>query len=128
MRRIAVLSVEVALTLGGCSGGSVERPVHQTPQPIGEAGMNLTSSAFQHEGIIPTRYTCDGPDVSPPLELSDIPDGAVTLAIVMDDPDAPRGVWDHWVAYDIPPTTEIIIVGRSYRRPETRDKESVEGC
>ena len=64
--------------------------------------MRITSSAFDEGGAIPKRHTCDGADVSPPLALTDIPAGTVTLALVMDDPDAPGGVWDHWLAYDIP--------------------------
>jgi Raf kinase inhibitor-like YbhB/YbcL family protein len=51
---------------------------------------------------IPTRYTCDGDGVSPPLRISGVPEGAATLALVVEDPDAPAGTWDHWVAYDIP--------------------------
>jgi len=69
--------------------------------------MLLRSPAFTHQGRIPTRFTCDGEDVSPPLEIVDAPAGTVTLALVMDDPDAPMGVWTHWVAYDIPPITDI---------------------
>lgn len=69
--------------------------------------MHLTSGAFEHEGMIPERYTCDGLDVSPPLTLRDMPGAAVTLVLVMDDPDAPGGTWDHWIAYDIEPLTEI---------------------
>ncbi len=69
--------------------------------------MQLKSMAFEHEGPIPQHYTCDGSDVSPPLSLSDVPAEAVSLALVMDDPDAPRGTWDHWVAFDIPVVTDI---------------------
>jgi Raf kinase inhibitor-like YbhB/YbcL family protein len=69
--------------------------------------MQLTSHAFSHEAMIPTRYTCDGEDTSPPLAVSEIPPGAETLALVMDDPDAPAGTWDHWVAYDIDVTEAI---------------------
>lgn len=69
--------------------------------------MKLTSTAFEHEGVIPERYTCDGSDVSPPLTVEKVPEGAVTLAFIMDDPDAPAGVWDHWIVYDIPPGTPI---------------------
>lgn len=64
--------------------------------------MRLTSSAFEHEGTIPSRYTCEGADVSPPLSVEDVPPEAASLVLVMDDPDAPRGTWDHWIAYDIP--------------------------
>jgi len=73
--------------------------------------MRLTSSAFAHEGLIPRRYTCDGADVSPPLELEEIPAAAVSLVLIMDDPDAPAGTWDHWIAYDIPATTTVIPEG-----------------
>jgi hypothetical protein len=69
--------------------------------------MRLTSSAFEHEGVIPPRYTCDGLDVSPPLTLREVPAAAVTLVLVMDDPDAPGGTWDHWLAYDIPTDSAI---------------------
>ena len=69
--------------------------------------MRLTSSAFEHEGAIPARYTCDGQDVSPPLTLHELPDGAVTLVLLMVDPDAPSGTWDHWIAYDLPTVTEV---------------------
>lgn len=72
--------------------------------------MNLSSEAFEHEGTIPAAYTCDGEDLSPPLAITGVPDGAVTLALVMDDPDAPRGVWDHWVVYDVPAPGESLTI------------------
>lgn len=64
--------------------------------------MELTSQAFDHGAAIPRRYTCQGDDVSPPLAVSGVPPGTRSLALMMDDPDAPRGTWDHWVLYDIP--------------------------
>ena len=70
--------------------------------------MELTSDAFGHETTIPTKYSCDGDDVSPALTISGIPDGATTLALVLDDPDAPNGTWDHWVAYNISVVDEIV--------------------
>ena len=69
--------------------------------------MELTSPAFEHEATIPDRFTCEGSDISPPLDLSSIPTDTVSLALVMDDPDAPAGVWDHWVAYNIEPREHI---------------------
>ncbi|MEW6441075.1 MAG: YbhB/YbcL family Raf kinase inhibitor-like protein [bacterium] len=75
--------------------------------------MKLISTAFQHEGQIPSRYTCDGENISPPLSLRGIPAKAQSLALVMEDPDVPRnlrqdGMWDHWIVFNIPPTlTEI---------------------
>lgn len=68
--------------------------------------MDVTSD-FDHEQPIPTQYTCDGENISPPLTLSEPPEGTRTLALIMDDPDAPSGIFVHWVAYDIAPTTEI---------------------
>ncbi|WP_156776996.1 YbhB/YbcL family Raf kinase inhibitor-like protein [Nitrococcus mobilis] len=66
--------------------------------------LNLSSEAFAHGGTVPTRYTCDGCDISPPLAWSDIPSGTRSLALIVSDPDAPRGTWYHWVLYAIPPT------------------------
>lgn len=62
----------------------------------------LKSTAFNQGETIPTRYTCDGEDVSPPLEWAEIPSGTKSLVLIMDDPDAPRGTWVHWVLYNIP--------------------------
>ena len=63
--------------------------------------MNLTSPAFQNNAPTPSEYTCDGANLSPPLEISDAPSNAKSLALVMDDPDAPVGTWDHWVVFNI---------------------------
>lgn len=69
--------------------------------------MQLTSDAFNDQARIPTKYTCDGDDVSPPLRIDGVPPGTAALALVLDDPDAPSGTWDHWVAYDIPVVAAI---------------------
>ena|SRR5687767_9513536 len=71
--------------------------------------LTLTSSAFRDQGAIPVQHTCQGKDASPPLAWSGVPDGAQSLALVVDDPDAPdpaapKMVYVHWVLYDIPPT------------------------
>jgi Raf kinase inhibitor-like YbhB/YbcL family protein len=73
--------------------------------------FTLTSSAFGPGGEIPVRHTCDGEDVSPPLAWSGVPDGTRSLALVVDDPDAPDPqaptmTWVHWVVYNLPPTLE----------------------
>lgn len=67
--------------------------------------MTLASSAFSHEGDIPSRHTCDGAELSPPLTFSGVPAGTQSLVVVCDDPDAPGGVWDHWVLYNLSPGT-----------------------
>jgi hypothetical protein len=64
--------------------------------------MRLTSIAFAHDAQIPRRYTCDGDDVSPPLEWSGAPAAARSFVLLCDDPDAPGGTWHHWAAYDLP--------------------------
>jgi Raf kinase inhibitor-like YbhB/YbcL family protein len=75
--------------------------------------MKLTSTAFTDGGDIPGKYTCEGADISPPLAWSDVPAGARSLALIVDDPDAPdpaapKRVWVHWVLYDIPPNVRAI--------------------
>ena len=67
--------------------------------------LDVTSSAFEHEQPIPSRYTCDGQDVSPPLEWTAGPMGTESYALIMDDPDAPAGTWVHWIAWNIKGTT-----------------------
>ena len=64
--------------------------------------LEITSSAFSEGEMIPIRYTCDGPDVSPDLTWSGVPATAQSLALICDDPDAPMGTWVHWVLFNIP--------------------------
>ena len=72
-----------------------------------EQNLKITSSAFEEGSDIPSRYTCDGEDINPPLFVDNIPAGAKTLAIIVEDPDAPRGTFDHWVAWNLPPQNII---------------------
>lgn len=69
--------------------------------------MKVTSTAFSHEGSIPSVHTCDGNDISPELSFEDVPEDAKSLALIVDDPDAPGGTWVHWVVYDIRPTDRV---------------------
>jgi Raf kinase inhibitor-like YbhB/YbcL family protein len=71
--------------------------------------MKLSSSAFDAHGAIPSRHTCEGDDIAPPLAWQGLPPGTQSLALIVDDPDAPdpaapKRTWVHWVLYDIPPT------------------------
>jgi Raf kinase inhibitor-like YbhB/YbcL family protein len=86
----------VAIDTSGCDR-------HETPE-IGGVAMTiqLTSPAFGAGQSIPTKYTGDGPDQSPPLSWSDPPSGTNSMALICEDPDAPRGLWVHWVLFNLP--------------------------
>jgi len=68
----------------------------------GEGAMKLKSPSFEHNGFIPKRFTCQGEDINPELVIEGIPRDTKSLALIVDDPDAPMGTWVHWVVYDIP--------------------------
>ena len=70
-----------------------------SPLPSGGSDMTITvtSSVFSDGGMIPKKYTCDGEDISPDLKWSGVPQGAKSLALICDDPDAPVGTWVHWI-------------------------------
>jgi hypothetical protein len=79
--------------------------------------MRLTSSAFDQEGSIPSKYTCDGENVNPPLAFEDVPEGARSLALIVEDPDVPRnlredGMWDHWIVFNMAPETRKVEEAR----------------
>ncbi|MBN3037880.1 MAG: YbhB/YbcL family Raf kinase inhibitor-like protein [Candidatus Omnitrophica bacterium] len=69
--------------------------------------MKLTSKDFEHNGSIPKKFTCQGEDVNPSLAIENIPEGTKSLALIVDDPDAPMGTWVHWVVFDISLISEI---------------------
>ncbi len=78
--------------------------------------LALTSSSFKPQGSIPNRYTCDGENVSPPLTWTGVPAGTKSLALVVDDPDAPdpahpKRTWVHWVLYNLPPADGGLVEG-----------------
>ena len=66
--------------------------------------MKLESTAFDANGLIPAKYTCDGEDISPPLIWDEVPKGTKSIVLIVDDPDAPGRTFVHWVIYDIPAT------------------------
>lgn len=70
--------------------------------------MNITSPNFENNALIPADFTCQGKDISPELNISAIPQHSVSLALIMEDPDAPSGTWTHWVMWNIPPETTVI--------------------
>jgi len=95
------------------AGTATATTVASTPGPTQEATaasvatepaeMTITSAAFANGEAIPFRYTCDGANILPPLEFTNVPEGTATLALVIDDPDAPGGTFDHWVRFNIAP-------------------------
>ena len=97
---LSLLATCIALVMAGCG----PRP---SPMALPEEGgqvmtLQLTSSAFSQGDPIPTKYTCDGDDVSPPLAWGDPPQSTASFVLINDDPDAPVGTWVHWVLYNLP--------------------------
>jgi Raf kinase inhibitor-like YbhB/YbcL family protein len=79
--------------------------------------MTLKSSVFEDEGVIPSKYTCDGENINPPFYISDVPDDAKSLVLIMEDPDVskkfrPDGIFDHWVVFNMPASTISIDEGQ----------------
>ena len=75
-----------------------------TTEPV---SLLVSSAAFNEGDIIPSKYTCEGEEINPPLRIENIPDATRTLAIIAEDPDAPRGTFDHWIVWNIPVTPII---------------------
>lgn len=73
--------------------------------------LTLLSDVFKHGELIPQHYTCDGEDVSPPLAWRGVPTKAQSLVLIMDDPDAPVGMWDHWILFNIPVAATSLAEG-----------------
>jgi Raf kinase inhibitor-like YbhB/YbcL family protein len=98
-RRVALWMMLLAITAAGlinCSPGDSALPDE------GEMTLSLSSSVFQDGDSIPTKYTCDGQDVSPPLAWREPPAGTQSFVLIMDDPDAPGGVFTHWLVFKLP--------------------------
>ena len=103
--RASTIAVVLACTtiITACGSGDDAAPSTLQKGSI----MQLRSRAYVDGGRIPLRYTCDGEDVSPPFTIEGVPEGTVSLALVMDDPDAPGGTWVHWVLYDLDPVARV---------------------
>lgn len=98
MRRRDLLALAATLGCTGCVGGDME-------------SLTVESPAFDDGDRVPDRHTCDGADVSPALDVSGVPDEAGSLAIVVDDPDAPSGTFVHWTAWNLPASVSRIPEG-----------------
>ncbi|MBE9225374.1 YbhB/YbcL family Raf kinase inhibitor-like protein [Phormidium sp. LEGE 05292] len=91
----------VGLSLASCS--PINNPSTNSQLPPKVKTMKLESDAFSANSMIPSKYTCDGRDFSPPLKWDAPPTGTQSLALIVDDPDAPMKTFVHWVLYDLPP-------------------------
>jgi len=98
MRRSVVLWLLLLLVTACQSSETVTPEIEQEE----DMALKLTSPMFAHGEAIPKLYTCDGEDISPPLVWSDAPAGTQSFALICDDPDAPAGVWDHLILFNIP--------------------------
>lgn len=105
---VVALIVLATLLVACDSDSATPAPSRGTAQT-----MNVTSSAFASQQPIPKKYSCDGQSISPPLQWDEPPEGTKSLALIMDDPDAPSGTFVHWVLYGLPPTTRSLPEGAS---------------
>jgi Raf kinase inhibitor-like YbhB/YbcL family protein len=117
MNKLAVFAI-ILLILGG-GVWFLRKPSPQPPRqipvkvsyPKSKQKMKISSSAFQNQQTIPAKYTCEGENINPPLKIEDVPTEAKSLVLIVDDPDAPAGTWDHWLVFNIDPTVKEIAEG-----------------
>ena len=123
---VPVLFLSLCFLMAGC--GTPSTPVRpapistspttpgSTPQDQAASAWTLSSTDFGQGAAIPAKYTCTGDNISPALAWTDAPAGTKSLALIMDDPDAPGGTWVHWVLYNLPPETRGLPEGASKAR------------
>lgn len=88
----------------------------------------IIESVFESQQPIPSKYTCDGENISPPLRFFQVPQGAKSLALIVDDPDAPRGTFDHWIVWNLPPNLNEIAEGsEEFNRLSPAPRQGVNG-
>jgi Raf kinase inhibitor-like YbhB/YbcL family protein len=108
---VAITALLMVIFNGCGEQQSEEQPEDRTEAPSNQSIMQLSSSEFQNNEPIPSKYTCNGSDISPPLAITDTLKDAVSLALIIDDPDAPMGTWVHWIVWNIDPKTTEIAEG-----------------
>lgn len=99
LRLVWIYSLFIVIFFIGCT--------EKQDEVIPMSELELTSSAFENEADIPDKYTCMGEDINPPLDIRGIPEGTRSLVLIIDDPDAPMGNWDHWIVFNIKPVSKI---------------------
>jgi Raf kinase inhibitor-like YbhB/YbcL family protein len=105
---VALGTLTAVLFLSACLGGDQEPP---PLVPAGAATLQVSSAAFDNGGLIPAKYTCAGEDFSPPLGWDNVPEGVRSMALLVEDPDAPGGTWVHWVLYALPAEARELAEG-----------------
>ena len=110
MKLLLILAAVAALAIASCTQPADDAASQQQVinQEVVDMALKLSSPAFQNNAVIPAKFTCEGDDVNPELRIEGVPSGAKSLVLVMDDPDAPAKVWEHWTVINIPPGTARI--------------------
>ena len=112
MKKIIVLFFTIIimaiLLIAGCTDQNTSNNNGQDDEQTQVGDITITSSAFVNGGNIPVKYSCEGDDISPPLSFSNIPEATQSLVLILDDPDAPGGTWDHWIVFNIPADNTVI--------------------
>jgi Raf kinase inhibitor-like YbhB/YbcL family protein len=101
----AFLFALLVMTAASCGNSSLQSAQRPDPSP---SGFRIESAAFKQGAFIPPRFSCSGENVSPPLKWMDPPAGARSFALIVDDPDAPGGIWTHWVVFNLPAQTRAL--------------------
>jgi len=94
--------------LAGCAASNRQIAPLNVPLNNPNHMIKITSPTYNEGGFIPAKYACDGQNINPPLSISQIPAAAKSLVLILDDPDAPRGTWTHWIVFNIDPQTAEI--------------------
>ena len=102
IKKIIIL-VAAAMLLASCKDTEQNNTKKQGEKKM---DIKITSSAFKDGDMIPSKYTCDGKNISPPLQWDNVPVETKSIALICDDPDAPMGTWVHWVLFDLSPQTK----------------------
>lgn len=111
---VTILFLGCLLVISSCGQKSADKTARSIDVINNYANiMQITSPQFKKNEEMPDKYGCHGTNINPPLSFSDVPAGAKSLALIVDDPDAARGNWTHWVMFNIPPETREIAEGQA---------------